>query len=110
MNVKLVQSYRFPNVWSLIGHEDTDWCRMFRDPLFENGAMSAENAVTYARENGYRIVKIEATYSGPRDSWEEVIAGIEYRSRRPVLDTEPEDDACVEVIPGESPDPYDMNP
>ena len=109
MNVRLVQSGRFPNLWSLIGVDDPNAVWMFRDPIFVNGAMSAENAVVYARENGHTIVAIDAGYEGPADSWQEVIAGIEYRSERPVLDLE-DDEPEVGVIHEESPDPDWMNP
>jgi len=108
MNVRLVQSGRFPNMWSLIAVDDPNAVWMFRDPIFVNGAMAAENAVVYARENGHTIVRIDASYEGPADSWEEVIAGIEYRSRRPVLDTEPEPAPVPDHEP--SPDPDWMNP
>lgn len=96
MDVRLVQSAMFPNVWSIVGITDTDMSRIFRDPMFANGAMAAENAVTWARENGHRIVKVDMVTTSimdPRtrrevDGSDEVIAGIEYRSRRPVIEVE----------------------
>ena len=94
MDVRLVQSRRFPNVWSLVDDNGDEFSQTWRDPVFANGAMAAENAVIAAREAGHRIVGIdlvEGEIVDPRtgrvvDPASEVIAGIEYRSRRPVLD------------------------
>jgi hypothetical protein len=93
MNVRLVQSSRYPNVWSLVGDDET-YTRTWRDTIFANGAIAAEQAVHEAREQGWRIVGIDAVdgpiidprTSEPVDPASEVIAGIEHRSRRPVLD------------------------
>ena len=91
--VRLVQSGMFPNVWSIVG-VDGDGMTTFRDPMFANGAMAAENAVTWARECGHTIVRVDITVRDivdPRtgrkvDGAEDVIAGIEYRSGRPVVE------------------------
>ena len=91
--VELIQSYRFPNVWSLKGEgQDGFW----RDTLFANGAVSAEGAVEYARKHNLRIVKVVTEYwdEGPVDprngnrvdNTSEIIAGIEYRSRQQVVE------------------------
>lgn len=96
MDVRLVQSGRFPNVWSIVAVDNRDDAHIFRDPMFANGAMAAENAVMWARENGHRIVKVDMVkgeIQDPRtgkwvDPSDEVIAGIEYRSRRPVIEVE----------------------
>ena len=94
MNVRLVQSRRFPNVWSIVDDNGDDFSQTWRDPMFANGAMAAENAVEFARNCGYQIVGIDlvegditdARTGRKVDPANEVIAGIEYRSRRPVLD------------------------
>lgn len=94
MNVRLVQSSRFPNVWSLVDDNGDEYSHTWRDGMFANGAMAAENAVEYAREQGHQIVGIDMVdgeLTDPRtgrpvDTSADVIAGIEYRSRRPVLD------------------------
>src|SRR5215475_2380431 len=94
MNVRLVQSTRFPNVWSLVDDNGDTYSQTWRDPMFANGAMAAENAVEHARQVGHTIVEkddIEGSIIDPRNCqvvvWStDVIAGIEYRSRRPVLD------------------------
>lgn len=78
MNVRLVQSARFPNLWSLVDDNGDEYTRTFKDGLLANGAIAAESAVHYARENGMTIVGID---SDDRT----VIAGIEYRSRQPVV-------------------------
>ena len=78
MNVRLVQSSRFPNVWSLVDDNGDEYTRTWKDGVLPNGAIAAESAVLYARENGMTIVGID---SDDRT----VIGGIEYRSRRPVL-------------------------
>lgn len=95
-DARLVQSSMFPNVWSIVAVNDRDDVHMFRDSLFANGAVSAEGAVLWARENGYRIVKVdmvEGVIMDPRsgrqvDGSADVIAGIEYRSRRPVIEVD----------------------
>jgi hypothetical protein len=82
-------------MWSIVGVDNADFCRMFRDGLFANGAMAAENAVLWARKEGHRITEIDmitGEIRDPRsgrvvDASSEVIAGIEYRSRRPVRST-----------------------
>jgi len=79
MNVRLVQSSRFPNLWSLVDDNGDEYTRTFKDALLSNGAIAAESAVLYARENGMTIVGIDS------DDRTGVIAGIEYRSRLPVL-------------------------
>jgi hypothetical protein len=94
MDVRLVQSSRFPNVWSIVDDNGDDFSQTWRDPMFANGAMAAENAVIAAREAGHRIVGIDMVEEEIVDSRtgravdpaSEVIAGIEVRSGRPVLD------------------------
>jgi hypothetical protein len=94
MNVRLVQSHRFPNVWSLVDDNGDEWSKMWRDTVFANGAVAAESAVEYARKHEHRIVAIdmnEGDIIDPRsgrkvDPSSEVIAGIEYRSQRPVIE------------------------
>lgn len=96
VEVRLVQSRRFPNVWSLVDDNGDEYSRTWTDPMFANGAMAAENAVGHAREHGLRIVAVDSV-DGPItdsrsgrtvDPASEVIAGIEYRSKRPVVDAE----------------------
>ena len=96
MDVRLVQSKMFPNVWSIVGIDDTKFVHTWRDSLFANGAVSAEAAVLWAREHDHRIVRVDTVpgvIMDPRsgrqvDGSADVIAGIEYRSRRPVIDVE----------------------
>lgn len=94
MNVRLVQSARFPNIWSIVDDNGDEYSRTFADPVLANGAIAAESAVLYARENDMRIVGIDMNDGeiiDPRsgrtvDPSSAVIAGIEARSGRPVID------------------------
>ena len=60
MDARLVQSQMFPNVWSIVAVDNRENdTHVFVTPMFANGAVSAENAVLWARANGYRIVKVD---------------------------------------------------
>jgi hypothetical protein len=96
-DLRLIQSWRFPNVWSLESDDPTFEVAIFRDTLIANGAIAAEGAVTWAREHGHRITEIgyepDREIRDPRsgrlcDPPRDVIAGIEYRSGRPVIESE----------------------
>ena len=66
MDVRLVQSGRFPNVWTLVDGNGDEWSLTWRDTTLANGAMAAEEAVEYARANGHRIVGIDMVDSEVR--------------------------------------------
>jgi len=93
--VKLVQSYRFPNLWSL---QDMDGKNLgtWRDTMFANGAIVADEAMLYAHEQDWRIVEVLTEYwdEGPIDprsgkqvdTAEDCVRGYEYRLQRKALE------------------------
>jgi len=93
--VKLIQSYRFPNVWSL---EDTEGENLgiWRDTMFANGAISSEGAMDYAHQQDWRIIEVVSQYwdEGPVDprnqqrvdTARDCVEGYEYRTQRKALE------------------------
>src|SRR5574339_340201 len=62
MDVTVVQSYRFPNNWTVnpIGvepntKEEADIVRIFTDRYAYDGSWACENAINYCKENGFTI-------------------------------------------------------
>lgn len=62
MNVTVVQSYRFPNCWTVqpIGveansAEEAEIYRIFTDRFAHDGSWACQNAIDYCKKNGYAI-------------------------------------------------------
>jgi hypothetical protein len=56
MKLRLIQSYRFPNCWSLESMDDpTETVMIFVDKIDPIGSFSEHSAREWAREHGHEI-------------------------------------------------------